>query len=137
MFPKNTLLMTLDYPRGPTEGGHRAFQQTLDNMGLQYTPTTGRYTEEYEEYSYIIYGVTRAQAVALGTRFGQEAVVWVGDAQEFIYTHGPNTGKSHPHDPTQDKMWAEQPDEVGWTCIPRVGYARIGFNFDILLDSPA
>jgi hypothetical protein len=83
-------------PRFPSvPGGHEALKRDLDTMGVQHEETQGHYGAP--ERSFIIYGLPREHLVALGQKYGQEAVIHnEGGKREFIYTAGPNAGKMHP-----------------------------------------
>ena len=127
-------VMTPDEPKYPAKaGGHPSFQAALRDMGLRYEITHGQY--EKPERSYIIYGASRGQAQRLGGDFGQEAVLFSeGGKPEIHYTNGPNRGKSHPYQPEGNVMWDKQPNEPYWTHFPGYGYARLGFDWDQLVD---
>lgn len=129
-------IMTPDEPKYPAAAsGHAAFQAALRDAGLKHERTHGQY--EQPENSYIIYGPSRDQMAKLGKDFGQESVVFSeGGNPELMYTNGPNTGKSHPHDPSGNMMWDQQPNEPYWTHFPNHGYGRIGFDWNTIQDPP-
>jgi hypothetical protein len=116
------------YPSAP--GGHDALKRDLDTMGVQHEETQGHYGSP--ERSFLIYGLPREHLVALGQKYGQEAVIHnEGGRREFIYTAGPNAGKMHPGLNSFDH-WpegSEAPDDY-YTHLPGNGYVRLHFDFD-------
>jgi hypothetical protein len=118
-------------PRFPSvPGGHEALKRDLDTMGVQHEETQGHYGAP--ERSFVIYGLPRANLVALGKKYGQEAVIHnEGGKREFIYTAGPNAGKMHPGLQSLEH-WpegSEAPDDY-YTHLPGNGYVRLHFDFD-------
>ncbi len=131
-------LMSGENPRYPTQGlaGHDELKHDLETMGVQHEETQGHYGAP--ERSFIIYGLPRANLVALGKKYGQEAVIHnEGGKREFIYTNGPNEGKSHPGLNTFEH-WPEgsEPPEDYYTKLPSNGYVRLHFDFDHVDQTP-
>jgi hypothetical protein len=124
-------LMSGENPRFPSvPGGHDALKHDLDTMGVQHEETQGHYGAP--ERSFLIYGLPREHLMALGQKYGQEAVIHnEGGKREFIYTGGPNIGKMHPGLASFDH-WAEgsEPPEDYYTKLPANGYIRLHFDFD-------
>jgi hypothetical protein len=117
-------------------GGHEALKRDLDTMGVQHEETQGHYG--MPERSFLIYGLPREHLVALGQKYGQEAVIHNEDGRrEFIYTAGPNAGKMHPG-LTGYEHWPEgsEPPEDYYTHVPGNGYVRLHFDFDHVDTAP-
>lgn len=110
--------------------GHDSLKRDLDAMGLKYEETNGHYG--IPERSVIIHGPSREQMTALGSRYGQDAVIYSEGPhrRDFIYTAGKQVGAHHPQTGTHEFWTPDQgaPDDY-WTEIPGRGFIRMGFNF--------
>lgn len=67
----------------PTERDNRAANQRLEpaveELGYAYLPAVGRSRDgAHEEPSIAVLDISRADAISLGSRFGQAAIFWVG-----------------------------------------------------------
>jgi hypothetical protein len=131
-------LMSGDNPRFPSQalGGHEELKRDLDAMGVQHEETQGHYGAP--ERSSIIYGLPREKLVALGQKYGQEAVIHSENGRrEFIYTNGPKAGQMHPG-LNSFEHWpegAEAPEDY-YTKLPGAGHVRLHFDFDNVQHSP-
>ena len=71
----------------------------LDDAGISYTRVKGKYTEAEDptkapmEDSILIEGLSEAESVALGAKYGQDSVL---TPRGFMYTTGENAGKITP-----------------------------------------
>lgn len=135
-FEHPTGLLTAEHPVGPTvPGGNAALKHDLDTMGVHYEEVNGRYHDP--EHSFIVHSMPREHLIALGKKYGQEAVIHNENGQrEFHYTNGPNAGKFHPGLGSNER-WTEKqgaPEDY-YTSIPGNGHFRLHFDFDQLRPS--
>lgn len=128
-------VITAESPMFPakTEGGMPAMAQELQNQGLEFEPTEGRFGQP--ENSYIVHGLTRQQAFDLGNRYGQEAVVYAeGGKHELMYTNGANIGRSHPG--VGIEHFDQEPSDY-FLKVPSTDSAvRLKFDADKVQDTP-
>jgi len=68
-------------PSGDNRAGNRRLVAELDRLGLTHWPAVGRDLDSpYLEEGVVVSGLTEAEGVALGLRYGQAAVyVWTRD----------------------------------------------------------
>ncbi len=135
LFKGQSAILSGDAPRFPSvPGGHEALLAELKARGIRHEPTVGQYGGQAER-AVIAYGVNRDQAVDLGKRFGQEAIISAnGPDRELVYTNGPRLGASHPA-MTRFGFGPEAPPD-DFLHIPGKGYARFYFDQDRLKPPP-
>ena len=111
------------------QGGHEALGGALQQMGLHFEETHGKYAEP--ERSYIIHNPTLEQMQQLGKMFGQESIVHSENGQhKLVYTNGEHEGKYHPAQTQTPLEHFEQPPNDFYTMTPGHGYFRINFDFN-------
>ena len=117
--------------------GHSMLGRDLQNMGLRHEATEGRYGAP--ERSYIVYGPTKEQMIALGNKYGQDSVLHMQAGHKTAKMHytdlaedeSGNSLKGHhvPSLGTYAYHATEQPEDY-YTKIPSKGYLRLNLNFD-------
>lgn len=111
------------------KGGHEALGGALQQMGLHYEETHGKYKQP--ERSYIVHNPSLEQMQQLGKMFGQESVVHSQNGQHrLVYTNGPDEGTYHQAHVQNPIEHFEQPPPDFYSAIPGSGYFRINFDFN-------
>ena len=111
-------------------GGHEALRRDLDRMGAQFEETWGKYGGATER-SFIVYGLPLKHLLALGKKYGQEAVIHgEGGRHMFLYTNGPKAGSMHLGLSTYEH-WPEgtEPPADDYTRLPGAGAIRLHFDW--------
>ena len=129
-------VVTAESPAFPvkTDGGMVSMAQELQNQGLKFEPTEGRFGQP--ENSYIVHNPTRQQMFDLGNRYGQEAVVYSesGGKHELMHTNGANIGRSHPA--VGVESYDETPSDYFLKLPASDKAVRLKFDQDRLQDTP-
>lgn len=127
-------ILSAESPEHPVhvQGGNPAMASTMDQMGLPFEPTTGKYTNP--ENSFVVHGATVEQLHSLAKQFGQTAFIHSeGGRHRFHYANGPNEGKWHEADEQNPVEHFEQPPPDMYTTVPGGhGHFRIAFKWDKL-----
>lgn len=111
------------------EGGHEALGRHLQQMGLHFEETHGKYQKP--ERSYIIHNPTLEQMQHLGKLFGQESVIHSQNGQhKLVYTNGEHEGHAHHAEAQTPIEHFEQPPDDFYTAIPGQGYFRINLDWN-------
>jgi hypothetical protein len=125
-------MITGEQPRyGSAPGGHEALKQELRSQGVHVEDTMGQYGG-VPERTLLVHGLPRAHLIALGKKYGQEAVIHHENGKrEFIYTNGPKEGGIHMGLPTHEQ-WPEghEPPKDDYTKVPGHGHVRFHFDWD-------
>jgi len=118
-------ILTAANPKGKEHGeefntkAQAMLARDLDELGLSYTPTVGKYGQV--EPGFAVVGITSEQAQELGRKYDQDSVL---TAQGLIYQDGsinPATGV---------ERFTETPEDF-YTTIPELGTQfAVGINFD-------
>lgn len=127
-------LMSGEKPLYPNvnEGGHVGLKSRLNEMGLKYEETHGRYGNP--EQSLIIRNPTHQQMFQLGKEFGQESVIHgEGNKHKLLYTNGPNEGMFHPSTGAFD--FGTEPPKDMYTAVPGKGFLSLNFDWSKLYPS--
>lgn len=119
------------YPKA-NEGGHNGLRSRLNQMGLKYEETHGKYNKP--EKSFIIRNPTERQMFQLGKEFGQESIIYGKDGKHhLLYTNGPNEGMFHPNKGTFE-FGTEAPRDF-YMAVPGKGFFSMDFDWDKLHPS--
>ena len=135
IFRKGTVgLISGENPLFPplNTGGHNGLKARLNEMGLKYQETQGKYGKP--ENSFIVINPHKQQLYQLGKELGQESVIYGENGQhQLLYTNGPNDGHFHP---SQDKFNydVKAPKDL-YTVVPSKGFFSIHFAWDKLHPS--
>jgi len=119
------------YPK-VNEGGHTGLKSRLNEMGLKYEETHGKY--EHPEKSFIVRNPTRKEMFQLGKEFGQESVIHGEDGKhQLLYTNGPNEGMYHSSTGAFD--FGTEPPKDLYTAVPSKGFLSLHFDWNKLNPS--
>lgn len=125
-------IISAESPEHPVhvQGGNPAMASAMEQMGLSFEPTTGKYTNP--ENSFVVHGATAEQLHGLAKQFGQTAFIHSeGGRHRFHYANGPNEGKWHEADEQNPVEHFEQPPADMYTTVPGGhGHFRIAFKWD-------
>lgn len=107
----------------------------LNQAGIKWDQAEGRYGAS--EPTYVVHDIDRDQAMEMARKRGQEAIVFSpgGGHHELIYVNGPKAGKYHPIAQPGTELFQTRPND-NFTHIPGVGFVRMHFDFNKLLDVP-
>jgi hypothetical protein len=120
-------------PHAGSASGFESLKTQLKQINLQSQETSASMGKP--ERAFIIFNPTREQMFELGRQFGQEAVIFGANGKhELIHTNGSLQGKFHPSE-VQVQFFKDRPSDY-FIQVPQLGYIRITFNGDKLLDSP-
>jgi hypothetical protein len=106
------------FPEAATFQGNDAMQQSLENQGLEYEPTRGKYGKP--ENSFIVHVNDPSHieaALGMAKRFGQESVVYsTGGKHQLVWTNGPHEGQATQ--PSEGHDFYDAEPEDNYTMIP-------------------
>jgi hypothetical protein len=112
-------------------------QQALENQGLTYEPTRGKYGKPEQSFIVHVNDPSHVEAaLGLAKRFGQEAVVYsTGGKHQLVWVNGPNEGQATS--PSEGHDFYDAEPEDNYTMIPGPNGEPHGFMaYHLNLNDP-